>query len=412
MVNQFFKYRPTLERLHDGPLGRYVDAFAAWLSTRGYTRRTVMSRIRLVGAVSRWLRRRRLGVGDLDEQTTAEFLKCRRRKHRTRNEDVPTLRLLLEHLRELGVIPLHPPEVDQSELGCVECNFSQYLRQERALSEGTVMNYVRVVRCFLSERFGKGTVTLEELHPCDVTRFALRYALAARASYSTVMAPGLRAFFRFLHLRGDTPTNLVACVPAAAGCEKSTLPKFLKTEQVERLLKSCDQGTDVGRRDYAVLLLLARLGLRAGEVGTMMLDDIHWEIGTLRVRGKGGREDLLPIPQDVGESLVKYLRYVRPRCSTRRVFVRMLAPHAGFRGSQAICQIVARALARAGLDPPHKGAHILRHSLATDMLRKGASLDEIGEILRHRSRCSTEIYAKVDFEALRTVAQHWPGGIA
>jgi len=203
-----------------------------------------------------------------------------------------------------------------------------------------------------------------------------------------------------------------AHVPTVADWRLSTLPKSLAPEQVARLLKSCDQRTVTGQRDYTILLLLARLGLRAGEVVAMTLEDLDWEAGELTVRDKGGRQDRLPLPHDVGAALATYLRQGRPRCLTRRVFVRMAAPRRGFASSVAICGIMQRALARARLHPPRKGAHLLRHSLATQMLQRGASLPEIGEVLRHELAQTTEIYAKVDFTALRALAQPWPRGAA
>jgi site-specific recombinase XerD len=226
------------------------------------------------------------------------------------------------------------------------------------------------------------------------------------------MGYALRSFFRFLRLRGDIAIDLGASIPKIAQWHWSTLPKSLKAEEVESLLGSCDQDTISGQRDYTILLLLARLGLRAGEVVAMTLDDIDWEAGHLRVRGKGGREDLLPISPDVGKALAHYLRHGRPRCATRRVFVRMHAPRRGFTTSVAICDVVRRALARSGIDSPRKGAHLLRHSLATEMLRKGSSLAEIGELLRHRLPDTTAIYAKVDIVALRALALPWAGGEA
>jgi site-specific recombinase XerD len=223
-----------------------------------------------------------------------------------------------------------------------------------------------------------------------------------------VIVPALRVFLRWLQQRGDTETGLRGCVPAVAAWQLATLPKALPTEHVKRLLQHCSRETAVGRRDYAMLLLLARLGLRAGELVSMELDDINWDSGDLVVRSKGGREDRLPLPRDVGAAVAAYLRNGRPSCSTRRLFVRARAPHRGFVSSVAICDIVKRGLKRAGLTPPRKGAHTLRHALACTMLRHGASLAEIGQILRHRSPDTTAIYAKVDLGALRALAQAWP----
>ena len=224
------------------------------------------------------------------------------------------------------------------------------------------------------------------------------------------MTTALRGFFRFLRFRGEINSDLAAAVPTVADWRLSGLPKYLEPEKVERLLQNCDQSTAIGQRDYAILLILARLGLRAGEIVAMTLDDIDWEAGVITIRGKGSRRDQLPIPQDVGEAFVAYLRYGRPQCATRRVFIRARAPRIGFSGSAAIDDIVRRALARAELNPIHKGAHLLRHSLATKMLHRGVRLAEISEILRHSSPTTTEIYAKVDLAALNKLAQPWPGG--
>ena len=203
---------------------------------------------------------------------------------------------------------------------------------------------------------------------------------------------------------------MAASVPAVADWKLSTLPKFLDPEEVELLLHNCDQSTAIGQRDYAILLLLARLGLRAGEIVAMILDDIDWEAGVITIRGKGARHDKLPIPHDVGEALAMYLRHGRPLCTTRHVFIRDRAPRRGFSSSVAIDNIVRRALARAELVPVRKGAHLLRHSLATKLLRHGASLAEISEILRHSTLNTTETYAKVNLVALGELAQPWPGG--
>ena len=224
------------------------------------------------------------------------------------------------------------------------------------------------------------------------------------------MTAALRSFLQYAHCTGLIGTDLRASVPAVASWSMASLPRALSAEDVQRLLAHCDRRTAVGRRNWAIMLLLARLGLRAGEVVGLALEDLDWEVGELRVRAYAGDWDRLPMPQDVGAALVDYLRHARPHCSSRRVFVRTRAPHRGFASSAAISCIVSRALERAGLDPPHKGAHLLRHSVATQMLRQGASLAEIGELLRHRSPQTTMIYAKVDLDLLRPLALPWPGG--
>ncbi len=410
MTNQLFKSQVTLDRLYTGPLGSYIDAYAVRLSEQGYAKFTINCRIRLVGALSRWMHLGGIGVMDLDKQTTDKFLQYLRRKRRIQRGDMPTLRLLLEHLRQSGVIPTPTPEIDDSEMGRIERDFANYLAQERRLSQASLVNDLPVVRRFLEEHFGTRPVLLKEIDYTDISRFVLQQANILSRGRAKLMVTALRSFFRFLHLRGDISTNLAAVVPKVASWRFATLPKWIPQEQIEHLLSSCDQSTTAGQRNYTILLLLARLGLRSGEVVNMTLDNIDWEAGEIRVGGKSHRQDRLPLLKDVGEALARYLRHGRPCCSSRRVFVRMKAPLRGFVNSSAIYSMVRRAFDRAGIHPAQQGPHILRHSLATNMLRKGASLGEIGEILRHRDLSTTQIYAKVDLEALRRIAQPWPGG--
>jgi len=224
------------------------------------------------------------------------------------------------------------------------------------------------------------------------------------------MVTALRAFLNYLLLRGDIHTNFAGSVLKVANWRLQTLPKALEPELVQQLLGGCDRGTPAGKRDYAILLLLARLGLRGGEVVNLSLDSIDWDAGQLILFGKSRRLDRLPLPHDLGDAIAAYLQHGRPVCSTRHVFVRALPPYRGFSSSVAICDIVRRALLRAGLTPARKGAHLLRHGLAKQMMRNGASLTEIGQLLRHQRVDTTAIYAKVDQEALQPLALPWPGG--
>jgi site-specific recombinase XerD len=224
------------------------------------------------------------------------------------------------------------------------------------------------------------------------------------------MTTAFRSFFRYLFQKGELQANLAAAVPTVADWRLSTVPKCLSSVEVKRVLKACNRRTATGRRDYAILLLLARLGLRAGEVVALQLDDINWRAGEVLVRGKGLFQDRMPLPSDVGKALASYLRRDRPACQTRRVFICIQAPRRGFANPSTLTTIVRRALDRADLHPTFKGAHLLRHSLATSMLRSGATMGEIGDVLRHRIPNTTEIYAKVDFDGLRSLAHPWPIG--
>lgn len=410
MLKQLYQKPGVIQRLQIGPLGSYINTFATKLSEQGYLRRTIHHKLFVISYMSRWLCRQQLSAKDLDEEKIAKFYQYLQRHHWFENSDPATLRLFLKHLRDIGVIPTPIPKVDDSELGQIERTFTQYLVQERNLSQATLENTLPFVRHFLTERFGSGPILLNKISSQDVTDFILKYAHARSPNKARLMVHAFRSFFRFLYLRADIDINLAAAVPTVPNWKFTNIPKYISPKEVERLLQSCDQNTSKGQRDYAILLLLARLGLRGGEVANMTLDDINWDAGELMVRGKGGLHDQVPIPQDVGEALARYIRYARPRCSTRKVFICIPAPREGIPDSNAIGSIVRRALRRAGLNPAHKGAYLLRHSLATHLLNKGATMAEIAEVLRHRRLKTTEIYAKVDLKKMRRVARPWPGG--
>jgi site-specific recombinase XerD len=274
-----------------------------------------------------------------------------------------------------------------------------------------VNNHLRVTCRFISHCSPDGKVRFKKLQAKDITGFLLQDISRRGRKDAQLTTTGLRSFLSFLFQQGRITTNLAAAVPTVAGSPLSQLPRFLEAKQVEQVLQTCDRRTKVGKRDYAILLLLARLGLRAGEVVKMSLDDIDWPAGELLIRGKGGRLDKLPLLQDVGQALVAYLEKARPRCASRSVFIRHLAPAVAFSDPSTVGGIVRNAMNRAGIQSGHRGAHVLRHSLATRMLRRGASLTQIGQVLRHQYVGSTEIYAKVNLNALRRLTVSWPGGV-
>jgi site-specific recombinase XerD len=293
-------------------------------------------------------------------------------------------------------------------LATLRRQYANHLEKERGLAAATLAGYWPFIRHLVVERFGDGPIDVQELAPDDIARFLLRHARSGSPKVARLMVTALRSFFRFLFQHGQTESDLARTIPTVPEWRLAEVPKYLEPEEVERVVHACQRDTAVARRDHAILLLLARLGLRASEVIALELDDIDWRAGVLKVRGKGRSHDCLPLPADVGEAMATYLRHHRPPCTTRRVFIRTKAPHRGFAHPSSISTIVCRALNRAGLKPGFKGAHILRHSLATGMLRAGASMGEIGEVLRHRVPNTTEIYAKVDIQGLRSLALPWP----
>lgn len=409
MLDDYFTRPEILRRHRAGFFGAYLDTYTSMAKAHGYPRETVRSHCHLFRRFGRWLERRGLSVSDLDDGVITEFWRKKRREPRVRHMGTKVLRSLVEHLRAQGVVPQQSaPQL--TDAAALAHRYGDYLEQRRALMVDTVRRHVPVVQRFLLTCFGRGPLRLHALGEKDVTRFVLGTAdSVSRRTHQTQMGI-LRSFFRFLLEQGEIELDLAAVVPTVATWRLAGVPKHLTRSQVEQVLASCDRGTSMGRRDFAMLLLLARLGLRACEVARLELDDIRWRTGELVIRGKGSSIEALPLLTEVGEALAAYIEKDRPRCQTRRVFTRVRAPITALAHKGSVTTVVRAAMFRAGLDVPARGAHVLRHSLATSMLRDGASMSEIGVVLRHRSPATTEIYAKVDMASLQRLAQPWPVG--
>jgi site-specific recombinase XerD len=411
-VDQYFRYDAVRQRLRVGPLSSYLDTFAQKLSDYGYATDTGQEQLRTIARLSRWMSRHDFQTQDFDEQVVARFLQEQRRQGYVQRNEPKTLALFLEHLRQEGVVDRPAPSVVEDRLGQLQLDFERYLRQERGLAAATIVNYLRISRTFLTTHFNKDMVDPQKLRPADVIRFVRRIAQLQPPRTAKFTISGLRAFLRFLYVQGRTATDLTSSVPTIPHWKVTAIPRSLKVAEVEALLRSCDQTTMVGKRDYAVLCLLARLGLRAGAVVAMTLDDLDWHAGELTIRGKGKTQERLPLLAEVGQALATYLQEARPSCATRHLFVTARAPFHKFAGPSTVGRIVEHAIERAGLNPPQRGAHLLRHSLATTLLQRGASLQEIGNVLGHRHPATTQIYAKVDIAALQTLVQPWPGEVS
>jgi len=406
---EYYYLQERCRSLRQGPLGSNLDGFAGLLFSLGFTRCSGRPRIRIVGYLSKWLAHRQLKAKDLNEQRVADFLKARWKKFPRRTFEAPALTLLLKHLRQTEIIPQPLPPPD-SALDLIQQDYAQFLSRERGLAQITMRGYLRITRRFLSARFGAGKILLNQLSFQDVVRFILGHMGPQTPGDVRLVRSVLRSFFGFLYQRGHLATNFARAVPPVAARHSTEPSPTLAPDQIKRLLSRCDRDSYIGKRDYAVLMLLARLGLRACEVVRLTLDDINWEAGELLIRGKGGREDRLPLPQDVGEALVEHLQKRRALGSSRHIFFRHKAPRQEL-SATTISSIVKMALDRAQLHPKRLGARLLRHSLATNMLHGGTSLAQIGQILRHHDIQTTEVYAKVDLSALRAVALPWPGGV-
>ena len=395
-----------------GPLAPYATGFEVWLRARSYSSSATANRLCQLDRLSRWLDRRGLTVGELSDALVAAFTSSRREAGLVTWTTPQSVALPLAYLREIGVMPSPAATVASGPLEGLLADYGRYLRVERRLAEHTVRDaYLPAARLFLADREGLDGLELERLSAADVSLFLVAECPKRSVTGARDLGSALRSFLRFLHVAGLIEAPLVWAVPSVADLRDRTLPRGLEPAAVRKLLASCDRRRTIGRRDYAIVLLLSRLGLRRGEVAAMRLEDVDWRAGELLIRGKGARQDVLPLPVDVGEALVSYLRR-RPRCESRALFVRMTAPLQEL-APHTIGWIVREACTRAGL--PRVGAHRLRHTAATEMLRQGASLAEISQVLRHREQKTTAIYAKVDRRALRALARPWPsqeGGAA
>lgn len=398
-----------------GPLAAHLAAWVSSLIDKQYVCAVVYVKARHAVAFDRWLPGRRIELEDLSEAHLTQYQDRRRRVRRpiraaTRQQERRELIHLLRDLRQQGLCPA--ARVDTTPADDLAAGFGHHLLHQQGLADSSIERYRTVAWQFLTERYGGRAVDLSTIGAVDVIGFVQRQAKRLQPPAVKCVVKGLRSFLRYAQYRGDVAAELVAAVPSVASwaCTPA-IPKAISAEHARRAIDSCDRTTAIGLRDRAVLLLLARLGLRAHEVTALQLEDCDWDRGHLLIRGKGRRECMLPMSVDVGEAIAAYLERGRPTCGDRSLFLRAMAPVSGFlQGSDGIGSIVRYALQRAKIDAPHSGSHQFRHALAVRMLQGGASLPEISEVLRHRSPQSTSIYARVDIEALRSLAVAWPGG--
>ena len=378
----------------------------------GYKPHMIRCRLRHIAKLDLWLVRKKIPMRKLNEETLATFLVELRRRRQPCNVRGArmTLRQLLRVLRESGVVPARVEPKAACPALRLANEYRDYAKKQRGLVTATVYNYARHVDRFLLEQFGHGPVAMGRLTGRDITTFIRVDGARFSRGKTAQIITGMRSFLRFARFRDYIKTDLAVTVPAVANWALAGLPKHLPRGAVQKVLRAVDRSNVRGKRNYAILLLLARLGLRAGEIVAMQMADLDWTNAELTVRSrKGPGWARLPLPADVGRALAGYLR-VRPTCAQRHLFVRDYAPYSPFVASGPVSVLVRQAIENAGVQSAHTGAHVFRHTLATELLRNGASLDEIGRVLRHRDPDSTAIYAKVDIKALRPLALAWPGG--
>jgi len=391
----------------------YLEGFAAELVSASYALLPIRDYVRSAAHLGRWMDSHNMGINRLKEQVITEFARhkcecpfvgrpgrCPSRRY------VRRVRRFAEYLGRLEVVPplaLPLSKVVPSPL----VGFHDWMTRHRGVKAPTIKRYVRLIEEMLPSLGSNPDVYDAAL----VRKVLIRTVNQLSRGYAKTYVTALRAFLRFLATQGRCAPHLDRAVPTVPEWKLSALPRYLEKDEIERIIASCDLSKSFGVRDRAILLLLVRLGLRAGDITAMRLDDIDWDAGTVRVLGKGRREVCLPLAQDVGEALIEYLVNARPTADTNHVFLCANAPIRPFANSSVVSGIVRLALQRAGIaNPPSKGAHLLRHSAATDMLRSGASLDVIATVLRHQSSDTTAYYAKVDIEMLEQIVQPWPEG--
>ena len=404
MLTTYFKHPFTLRKLRSDPAGPYLDDFASQLTQVGYCRDRIRDYLRGAGRFSTWAQSDGLAADALDSQALAQFrrfLDSQDRLRYRRGEYSDTFvgaRHFVGFLQARGVVPTPAPAVEPELL----TEFCHWMHTQRGVTETTLNSYRPALRRLLN--------ALGE-HPEHYTAkqlrgFVLDRIRGHRTSQARTTVTVLRMFLRCLIVQGRCAPDLLFAIPTIAGWRRSSLPSYLSAEEIERVIDTCDCTTAIGARDRAVLLLLARLGLRAGDVAALQLNDIDWEQGLFRVAGKSRRQTALPLPQDVGEALLHYLTNHRPAVDTSHAFITVIAPFVPF-SRWVVSTITARALRLAQIDAPSYGAHLLRHSAATAMLRQGTSMEAIGAVLRHTSIETTHVYTKVDVDLLNQVVMPW-----
>lgn len=404
MLTTYFKHPFTLRKLRSGPAGPYLDDFASQLTQAGYCRDRIRANLRGAGVFSTWAARAGLTIETLDSLALEQFGQCLhsqgRLRYRRREYSNTFLgaRHFVGFLQARGVVPTPAPAVEPELLTA----FCHWMHTQRGVTETTLSGYRSALRRLL-DALGEDP---EYYTAKQLRGFVLDRTRGHKTSQARTTVTVLRMFLRFLIAQGRCAPELLIAIPTIAGWRRSSLPSYLSAEEIERVIDTCDCTTAIGVRDRAVLLLLARLGLRAGDVAALQLNDIDWEQGLFRVAGKNRRQTALPLPQDVGEALLHYLTNHRPSVDTSHAFITVIAPFVPF-SRWVVSTITARALRLAQIDAPSYGAHLLRHSAATAMLRQGTSMEAIGAVLRHASIETTHVYTKVDVDLLDQVIMPW-----
>lgn len=409
ITDEYLNRSRVMQRLRRGLLGEHIHLYVEQLQRVGYSLESGHKFLSVVQGFAFWLGATGRTLSDVHEAVVTQYLAERSRHRPPRKDNARALSWLLSALREAEIIAPRLLAARDPREKILEA-YQLYLERRRGLAARSIASHLWFLRPFLKETKVRSNADIARLSARDITLYIERHANDFGATTASIMCTRLRVFLRYLHGEGLLTADLTAAVPSIRRSPEARLPSFMSPEQVRRVLDHCDRSTATGRRDYAILMLLARLGLRANEVVALNLDDIDWPAGRFTVRGKGRETATMPLPPDVGAAIASYLQHGRPRSDSRRVFLLSVAPHVGFKGAVGVQTVARSAIRRAGITGiAHRGSHIFRHSLATDLLRSGATLTEIGQLLRHEQQDTTRIYAKVDIDSLRAISLAWPG---
>jgi integrase/recombinase XerD len=400
----------SLKQKPIGPLVNYLEPFANRLVEQGYCRRCIGPKIRVIAKFSKRLHVKRISACDVTQEHVQQFFQGTNKKVASKRGEIAVLNQLIIFLQHLGISQQIDHPVKRTPIQRVIDSFGFYLLVDKGLSQKTLVQYAPTIEHFLADCFGKETVRLSALSGKNIIDFIQHQATYLSTARMKVTTTALRSFLRYAVYHGNIDAGLIEAVPTVVSWSMTGIPKAISPEHIQAVLAHCHRDTPIGRRDYAILMILAHLGLRSGEIVSLTLDSIDWEGGSITVSGKCGQRTCLPLPTAVGEALVDYLQHGRPSCNDRALFLRTIAPIRGLGAQQTIATIVNAAMIRAGIETPSRGAHQFRHAVATNMLRQGASLIEIGSLLRHKHPKTTNIYAKVDLKALRALGMPWLSG--
>lgn len=395
-----------------GPLVKFLNPFTDYLVQQGFCRRYIGLQCRSTANFSKWLFKRNILEHEIKEYHIDKFLNGKNYTRAVSSGEVSTLRRLFDFLEQLGIVQVINKSVSSTPKQEIYNLYRFYILNDKGLSIKTLNQYWPFIERFLSRCFGNKSIDLSVLNEKDIINFIQHQAASLSIVRSKVAVNALRSFLRYAIFCGNIDATLINAVPTVAAWSLSSIPKAISQNDINSVLTNCPRDTKIGKRDYAILMLLVHLGLRSNEIVELKLDSINWENGFISVNGKGGQDHTLPLPIVVGEAIADYLQYGRPKCKDRRLFLRKIAPFTGLGAQQTIGTIVKTSIERAGIDPPSRGAHQFRHAFASRIMRQGGSLKEIGSLLRHRHPKTTNIYAKVDLKSLNFLSMPWPGEIS